>query len=88
MARSVTICIAHSIFFNIQNNLTIKTTTTDWSPIGIFIIPFHVSSISDVNTFNKTHYIQRKLATRIHHRDRDILNLESTEDLVQDKAEP
>jgi len=35
----------------------------------------------------QTHYIQRKLATRIHYRDRDILDLQSTKELVQDKAE-
>jgi len=29
----------------------------------------------------------QKLATTIQHRDRDILNLQSAEDLVQDKAE-
>jgi len=46
---------------------------------------FQVSPISDVNIFNKTCYIQRKLETRIHHQDRDIVNLQSTEDLVQDK---
>jgi len=59
----------------------------DWSPIGIFIIPFQVLPILDVNTYNKTNYILWKLATRIHHRGRYILNLQSTEDLVQDTAE-
>jgi len=35
----------------------------------------------------QTYYIHQKLASRIHHGDRDIINLQSTEDLVQAKAE-
>ena len=42
MARGATIGIAHYMFFNKQNNLTVKTTTTDYSPTGIFIIAFQV----------------------------------------------
>jgi len=34
-----------------------------------------------------THYIQRMPGTIILQRDRDILSLQSTKDLVQDKAE-
>ena len=84
MARGATIGFAHYISFNRQNTLTIKTTPKDWSLIGILIIPFQVSPIPEVNTFNKTYHIQWKLATSIHHLDRDILNLQSIEDVVQD----
>jgi len=36
---------------------------------------------------NKLHHIQLKLATKIQYKDRDTLNLQSTEDINQDKAE-
>ena len=86
MAHGATIGIAYYIFFNIQNNLTVKTTTTDWSPVGIFIIPFQVSPISDVNKFNNTLHPTKASNNNVPW-DSDILNLQSTEDIVQDKAE-
>jgi len=79
--------IAHYIFFNTQNNLTVKPYYH-----GLFSCWYLYNTFSGITSIGRQHIQQHitlneKLATTIQHRDRDILNLQSTEDLMQDKAE-
>ena len=87
MARGATIGIVYYIFFNTQNNLPVKTYY-----YGLITCCYVYNTFSGITSIGRQHIqqhitIQRKLATTIQHRDRDILNLQATEDLVQDKAE-